>query len=555
MPIWSWAESNIVLSVRQATGYPGPYRTALTPYVRGIFDALQDARVQSVTVEKGAQTGLTLAGYVWVCWGIASDPGPVLMVYPTIDLARSASETRVQPMIEDSPALKAEMGDGRDEWTKLQYRMRRCQVNWVGSNSPANLASRPVRYLFLDETDKYPIDNQQEGNAVALAIQRTKTFWNRKIFKVSTPTTHDGIIHKAYLAGDQRRFFVPCHACGGMQFLKWSQVRFDSKATPEVAAVGAHYECEFCKAHWTDGQKVDAVAKGEWRATAESQEDGSVSFHVSSLYAPWSKWRDLVAKFLHAKDYPNELQDFINSELGEPFERETLHVKEAVFSEREGEYERGQKFTDAPLYKSQYGEMESAVLVGVDVQKTHLVAVARLFTLNGDSGQVDRKLIGTFAELAEWSDSLKAYAVGVDCRYRTQEVYEYSLQYKFAPCLGMSFRVPGIWEQTSRNIYEGTRKQRSEYTVGIIQFDPNQLKDQLFDRLMGSGPFAWLLPRATAIDPEYCKQMMAEHSVDGKWIPIREGLPNHWWDAEVLTLLMATVHGFNRRYAPGMEGK
>ena len=65
MPIWEWAEQNIYLGARQATGFPGDYRTRRTPYVRGILDALQDSGVRKVTVEKGAQTGLTLTGYIW----------------------------------------------------------------------------------------------------------------------------------------------------------------------------------------------------------------------------------------------------------------------------------------------------------------------------------------------------------------------------------------------------------------------------------------------------------------------------------------------------------
>jgi len=68
------------------------------------------------------------------------------------------------------------MPDQKDEWTKLQYAMKDSTVNWVGSNSPANLASRAIRYLMEDETDKYPTQSKTEATPISLAEQRTKTF-------------------------------------------------------------------------------------------------------------------------------------------------------------------------------------------------------------------------------------------------------------------------------------------------------------------------------------------------------------------------------------------
>ena len=551
IPMWQWAERNIYLSPRQATSFPGWYSSERTPYVRGIFDALQDSKVRKVTVEKGAQTGLTLSGYIWLCWTIANDPAPVLLVYPNEKAARSASETRMMPMIEDCPTLKAEMPDSHDEWTKLQQRMKRCTINWVGSNSPANLASRPVRYLFLDETDKYPVDNQTEASPMALAEQRTKTFWNRKIFKISTPTTPDGAIHSDYMAGDQSRFFVPCPNCKGMQFLKWSQVKWP-KGEPHRAG----YECEFCGKEWTNIQKNVAVSRGEWRATATPKDPEHRSFHVSSLYSPWTKLGSLARRFIEVKDFPNELQDFINSELGEPFERATVHLRDGIISEREGEYQQGERFVDTSLYYRSYQDMDNAVFIGVDVQQDHLVAVARLFTKNGSSGQIDRQLLSGFQALNEYANQMNAHSVLIDCGYRTQEVYEASLSFRFIPTKGSSFRIPGIWEQTQRNIYEGTRRAREGVSVGIMLFDPNQMKDQLYDRIMGDSPFVWLVPKGTGMDQSYCSQMVSEARDDsGKWKPVRAGRANHFWDAEVLCLLGATVYGYNTYIMEDKDGQ
>ena len=58
----------------------------------------------------------------------------------------------------------------------------------TGPTIAVGLRSMPVRYLFPRRSDGYPLDVDGEGNAVALAEARTRTFARRKIFIVSTPT-------------------------------------------------------------------------------------------------------------------------------------------------------------------------------------------------------------------------------------------------------------------------------------------------------------------------------------------------------------------------------
>jgi len=303
-----------------------------------------------------------------------------------------------------------------------------------------------------------------------------------------------------------------------------------------------------------DVQKNRAVNVGEWIPTAMPQDPEHRSFHLSSIYSPWTKLGELASRFVAVKDAPGELQDFINSELGEPFERISARMKDGVISEREGQYDRGTLFHIADLYKANYDPDEAAVMLGVDVQKNYLVACARAFTKNGDSGQVDRRHIGSFQELNNYANELNVHSVMMDSGYRTQEVYEASLAYKFVPTKGSSFRVPGVWEQTQRDIYDGTRKQNTGHSVAVILFDPNQMKDQLLDRINGDAPFAWLVPRDTAKDEDYCKQMQAEVRDDaGKWKQVRTHAPNHWLDAEVLCLLAATVYGYNTHIMEEVE--
>jgi hypothetical protein len=537
MDLPTWAERSIYLSPRQATGFPGYYRTALTPYIKGIFEALTDPNINKVTVEKGAQTGGTLAGYIWILYCIVRKPGPCLFVYPSENIARSKSETAFMPMAEDSPVVREEKPDNPDDWTKLQQQFKRCTVNWVGSNSPANLASRAVRYLFLDEVDKYPCDNQTEASPISLAEQRTKTFRSlRKIFKISTPTTQDGAIHADYMAGDQRRFFVPCPHCGAMQFLKWAQVRW-----PEGKPEEAQYVCEVCQKPWTDAQRNAAVFRGEWRATAKSKDSHAVSFHLSSLYSRWTNYRALAAKFLRTKTLANELQDFVNSELGEPFVHFDNSIRDTVFAELEGQYDEGQAFSQVEPYKKFYLGKQTYVFGGCDVQKGYLVPVFREFVTGGDSALLWAGEVPNLESLEERASLYKAEFVFVDSRYRTQEINEWCAAHiGYLPAMGVTRKGKTIFWTDMINIDEGKANAKKGRVIEGVSHNPDALKDVLADQIQKTQRSkVWLVPRGYATRSDYCAQMTAEKSVNGKWIAVPAGRPNHYWDAECLCLLAA----------------
>jgi len=70
--------------------------------------------------------------------------------------------------------------------TTLRKRFPSGHITIAGANSAAALAARPIRYVLLDEADRYSASVGTEGDPVSLAIKRTATFWNRKIVMVSS---------------------------------------------------------------------------------------------------------------------------------------------------------------------------------------------------------------------------------------------------------------------------------------------------------------------------------------------------------------------------------
>ena len=191
LTVSEWADQHRKLSSR-ASAEPGQYRTARTPYLREIMDALSPRHpAQRISFMKAAQVGATEAGNNWIGFVIHHAPGPMLAVLPTVEMATRTSRGRIDPLIEDSPALKERVQPARSRDagnSMLSKEFPGGILVLTGANSATGLRSMPARYIFLDEVDAYPASADEEGDPVTLAEARTTTFSHRrKVFMVSTP--------------------------------------------------------------------------------------------------------------------------------------------------------------------------------------------------------------------------------------------------------------------------------------------------------------------------------------------------------------------------------
>src|SRR5688572_9619091 len=268
LTVADWADRHRVLSPR-ASAEPGRYRTARTPYLRAIMEALSPSHpCQRVVFMKAAQVGATEAGNNWLGFIVHHAPGPVLAVQPTVELAKRFSRQRVATLIEDTPVLRERVAPvrSRDSGnTVLAKEFPGGILVMTGANSAAGLRSLPARYLFLDEVDAYPASADEEGDPVALAEARTLTFGHRrKLFLASTPTIKGlSRIEREYQASDQQHFFLPCPLCGHLQWLRFERLLWE-EGRPETAA----YACEGCEQKIPERHKAWMLARGEWRPTA-----------------------------------------------------------------------------------------------------------------------------------------------------------------------------------------------------------------------------------------------------------------------------------------------
>ncbi|MFO1387382.1 MAG: phage terminase large subunit family protein [Chitinivorax sp.] len=97
------------------------------------------------------------------------------------------------------------------------------------------MRSMPVRYLFLDEVDGYPLDVEVKATHFA---GRGAHLRAQEIFIVSTPTISGASAIEEFEASDQHRYFVPCPHCSHRQWLRFEQLRWDrgNRTAPPTSA-------------------------------------------------------------------------------------------------------------------------------------------------------------------------------------------------------------------------------------------------------------------------------------------------------------------------------
>lgn len=420
LTVSQWADSHRVLS-KESSAEPGKWNTDRAPYQREIMDSISDPDTDEIVVMSSAQVGKSELINNIIGYYIDYDPSPMLLMQPTLEMAEAYSKDRIAPMIRDTPTLTKKVNspkakDGNN--TLLQKKFAGGHLTLVGANSPASLASRPVRIVLADEVDRFPSSAGTEGDPLSLAQKRTKTFWNYKWITVSTPTIKGASrIEMEYEESTKEQWSVSCPSCGKLQPYSWPQIRFDSVAM----------ECIHCK---------EQHAEVEWKSRpgqwiARNPEATKRGFHLNALASPWEKWSRIIEEFKSAKRKGTEnLKTWVNTTLGESWEDKTNDQDHEKLISRRIRYN-----CDVPK--------EALVLTaGVDVQDDRLEVEVVGWAINdvsyginykifyGDPGQdavwnqVDAFLMNDFIRNDGVTLNISAVCIDSGGHY-TNEVYDF----------------------------------------------------------------------------------------------------------------------------------
>lgn len=308
------------------------------------MDAITDPEVPKVVVMSASQMGKTDSCILNpVGYYVHYDPAPIMIMEPTLQMSEDLSKDRISTMIRDTPVMRERIDDrSRTSGNTIMHKVfPGGHITLVGANSPASLASRPIRILLADELDRYPASAGKEGDPLFLAEQRTKTFWNRKTVVTSTPTIKGASrIETEYENSSMEFWTVPCPQCGEYQALEWSKIQFDAKhffeGRREVSMV-----CEACGAVSSEAAWKQQSAKGKY--VAQHPERNVRGFLITGLASTFSSWQDIVQKFLEANEEAKKgniepLKAWTNTEMGQTWEEEGATIEEQDLLDRLEEY-------------------------------------------------------------------------------------------------------------------------------------------------------------------------------------------------------------------------
>jgi len=359
-----WSDGHRVLT-GEASAEPGPWRTSRTPYLREPMDCMSaSSPVRRVVLVFGSQMGKTEVVLNSIGCNIHWRPGPMLFVEPTIDLLKKVNRQRLDPLLSQTPALAARVKPARSRDsgnTIFTKSFPGGVLMLVGANSATGLQSSPIQYLYADEVSSYPLEADDKGDPLENAEARTANFPRRKVLITSTPGEAEAcrVTKEFESRSDQRRYHVPCPACGARQQLVWSQFKWEQ---PDAEVL---YECAHCGERFEERHKARFLPEGVWVPGAPG--DGiTAGFHLPSWYAPlgWLSWAEIRDQFVRAQTDRLLLKGWINKRAAEPW-RDAI---ENQFN-AEGLAKRRQDTTAGNGYE--VGSVPDGVLVmtaGVDVQ-------------------------------------------------------------------------------------------------------------------------------------------------------------------------------------------
>lgn len=580
IPVSTWAERHRVV---HNSSREGKWKNVTNPCLAGIMDASFFASVRDIGLMKAPQVGGTEVVHNCVGYAIDRAPGPVLYVYPDETTARENAQDRIIPMIKASPRMSEYMTGMADDLSSLRIQLQHMPLHMAWSGSPARLGNKPIRYLVLDELDKYQ-SSKREASSEALAEKRVTT-WRRKakVWKLSTPTRKDVGIHAVWTAAEVRfRFHVACPYCGAELLMEFKRIRWPEAATDPVT-VESHnlgwYECQHCEAHWSDADRDMALRPGVWRDETtglalmeylRAHEPMFIAFHVPAWISAFVSLSKIAAKALqYALTKDEEVdKDLCNNFRAEPWqERHALRAEDSILALRD----------DRPRGLVPGCGQVAALVASVDTQDDGFVYEIRAFGwgITEESWCVREGFIPVNWDVlvrpqgaaSPWRyhpgfDALRTVLWEEPCvdaagmtypvlltvidamGHYTTEVYDFCLAHQgmILPYQGVQ-RMTGKYSYSPILHYPGTNKPIPG-TLKLLRGHSTWWKDRLSVRLgiAPTDPGAWHYHGE--VTEEWARGMCAEYRDEkkGYWV-CPKGKANHSWDVAHYALIAADILG------------
>ena len=580
MRVSVWAEGHRVV---HNSSLPGKWKNAANPCLAGIMDASFHPSVQTVVIMKAPQVGGTEAVHNCVAYAIDRAPGPALYVYPDELTAGENATDRIIPMLTASARLSEYLTGAADDLSSKRINLCHMSLHMAWSGSPARLGNKPIRYLVLDELDKYQ-SSKREASSKDLAQKRVVT-WRRKarIWELSTPTHKNVGIHAEWDAAEARyRFHVVCPHCGVELLMEFARIKWSAAVTDPVKLESgdqAWYECQHCDAQWSDADRDMALRRGVWREEDTGMELEEhlraaspmvIAFHIPAWISPFCSLSKIAAKALAYALTKDEAisKDLQNNFKAEPWEeRHSVRAEDTILALKD----------DRPRGLVPGGGQVAALVATVDTQDDGFVYEIRAqgWGIAEETWSVREGFLPV-----DWE--VKTRPQGTECPWRYHPAFDslrrvlweeaysdeagviYPVQLTIIDAMGHYTTEVYDFCSAHRGLilpYQGVQRMNVKYAyTPILRYPgtnkpfPGGLKllrghttfwkDKLSTRLRvaPTDPGAWHYHGE--IPDEWAKGMCAEYKDEktGYWI-CPKGKANHAWDVAHYSLIAADILG------------
>jgi phage terminase large subunit GpA-like protein len=516
----------------QTSPEPGRFRTSRVPYMRRIMDVMGDDAIHLIVFAKSSQVGGSSVGENWLLYIMTYAPGAILQVWPSENKLKKWTQTRLDPMIEDSPILRAKFPrtGRRDAGDSLSF--KEFPGGWlkmITAKSTIELKSDSSRNAVAEEIDEWEYDLNDQGDPFELLLVRLRNYFNWKLFIPSTPTVEGrSKVWKLLSQTTFERYWVPCPHCGEFQTLEWrdgeidgddaGQYRliFDRDEEGGVIPGTTKYLCAHCACLIDERKKTWMLERGEWRPRFPGRQ--WVGFHINTLYSPFCPWDDIATSFLRAKGDQAAMKVFVNTFLGLPYREPGEALNPHFLAKR------------ADHYGAEIPHGVGLLTAGVDVQGDRLELfvwgwgaeerswVIRWEQIYGDPGHDE-----VWRQLDEWllrrewqhedGAKLRLAAVAIDAGHMAERVWRYASarsHYRILATVGRAGRGKKLIEAPAKEKLKRARTQKKPmHVVGV-----DSGKDLLASRLrITDEKVPGYIHFPDTLDPVFFEQITAEKIV------------------------------------------
>ena len=555
---WRWCEDHIK-SIPYSP-LPGPFRSENSPWIREVMEAIVDPKIRLVSIIAAVQSSKTTSPELTLCYIIANLPGPCLWLDQTDEDAKDESESRLQKLFESCEPVKKLFPKNKNKQRNCTIHFSNGMTLWLlGAYNKTNLQRRSIRWLFGDETWRWPVGHMAEAEA------RTTAFgWLGKCVFMSQGGEENDDTHRKFETTDMREWHYKCPKCGKYIPYKWENVEWDDDCKDENGEYdfskinhSTALKCPECGEYFEDSDRMRRILNkdGKFIALNPNASKENVGFHWNALVS--MSWGKLVELYLRAKIAARKgdnslLQQFYQKRLALAWREFAEDYRLEIAS---GSYNSGDAWNEEAGF-NKLGEIiappfaENEVIaplriMSVDVQMNCFYLVVRTWSINGSSRLLWHEKVLTWEDIEEIQKRFKILdnLVFVDAGYNSFEVYKHCGERNWIALMGDNranffHRLPN--GKTVLRFYSPVKHIFiSRYVKCRMHFWSNlNVKDTLARIRRNQNPAdgaTWEVP--TDISEDYLKQIESEHRIKkgNSWIWEQIGnRPNHYLDCEAM---------------------